>query len=483
MRYPLAAAEETTMKRTATMSLVIVLVLLFPSVSLGAAFTFSTGSPDGRMATASRPATAGKIEIESADDFIISGCATSITSASFFGLITGGVPLSSITQVVVEMYRVFPLDSDTVRTPQVPTRANSPSDVALDVRDSGAGGLTFTVSTVAATFTAGNSVLNGIHPIPTQTTNGEGAVTGQEVMITVNFPTPFVLPPNHYFFVPQVAVTGGEFYWLSAPKPIVAAPFNPDLQSWIRNAPLAPDWLRVGTDIVGGATPPTFNAAFSLTGSTVPIVITPTSASPLNGVEGAPISSTTFTATGGVAPFAFSEAGALPAGVTLTSAGVLSGTPAEEGSFPITVMVTDAAGCTDTLAYTIHVADAALTLTMTSFTFTAGSPFTGAVAAFHDANTASPASDFTATINWGDGATSAGTIISTGGGNFSVSGTHTFASAGPFNVTVVVNDVGGSTASGTQAVSGTAAVPALSPWMLGLLLIALAAIALQSIAK
>src|SRR5436190_13010663 len=29
---------------------------------------------------------------------------------------------------------------------------------------------------------------------------------------------------------------------------------------------LASDWLRVGTDIVGGTTPPTFNAAFSLTG-------------------------------------------------------------------------------------------------------------------------------------------------------------------------------------------------------------------------
>ena len=46
-----------------------------------------------------------------------------------------------------------------------------------------------------------------------------------------------------------------------------------DLQSSTRDdiSPnnLAPDWLRVGTDIVGGTTPPTFNAAFSLTG-TVP---------------------------------------------------------------------------------------------------------------------------------------------------------------------------------------------------------------------
>ena len=33
---------------------------------------------------------------------------------------------------------------------------------------------------------------------------------------------------------------------------------------------LDPDWLRVGTDIVGGTTPPTFNMAFSLDGTVVP---------------------------------------------------------------------------------------------------------------------------------------------------------------------------------------------------------------------
>ena len=82
-----------------------------------------------------------------------------------------------------------------------------------------------------------------------------------------------VLPANHYFFVPQVQVGGdGEFLWLSAPKPIVApgTPINPDLQSWTRDAFLAPDWLRIGTDIVGGVTPPTFNASFTLTGDVVP---------------------------------------------------------------------------------------------------------------------------------------------------------------------------------------------------------------------
>ena len=85
----------------------------------------------------------------------------------------------------------------------------------------------------------------------------------------VTFPHAFDLPADHYFFIPQVKLDNGEFYWLSAPKPIVApgTPFLPDLQSWIRNEALQPDWLRIGTDIVDGSAAPTFNASFSLHGN------------------------------------------------------------------------------------------------------------------------------------------------------------------------------------------------------------------------
>jgi hypothetical protein len=146
--------------------------------------------------------------------------------------------------VVVEIYRVFSKDSDAGRTPRVPTRANSPSDVAFDSRDSEAGSLTYTTAVLSSSFTAANSVLNGIHPKPGQTTNGEGPVTGQEVRFAVDFTPPIALPADHYFFVPQVQLDDGNFFWLSAPKAIAA-----DLQAWIRNGDLDPDWLRVGTDM------------------------------------------------------------------------------------------------------------------------------------------------------------------------------------------------------------------------------------------
>jgi len=243
---------------------------LWAGSALGAPFLFSTGDPDGLVATGSRPGVGGKIEIETADDFILANAAT-ITSASFTGLVPAG---ANVTDVIVEIYRVFPNDSDTVRTPNVPTRSNSPSDVAFDSRDAGLGELTFSTSVLSTSFTAANSVLNGIHPIPNQSTQGEGAVTGEEVMFSVNFSTPFTLGPDHYFFIPQVALDSGDFMWLSAPRPITGGtgPFVPDLQSWIRNDDLAPDWLRIGTDIIGSpqGVAPTFNAAFSLSGQQIP---------------------------------------------------------------------------------------------------------------------------------------------------------------------------------------------------------------------
>ncbi len=257
--------------------LVVAALLTWSGPALAVPFFFSTGNTDGKIATASRPSSTGKIEIESADDFVVTGGNLSLTSATFQGLIPTGASLSSIGSVGVEIYRVFPLDSDVTRTSgaptfstsQVPTRVNSPSDVEFASRDSGSGGgLTFTPGILASSFTAANSVLNGIHPTPTQTTGGDLAVTGQQVQFNVIFTSPISLPDGHYFFVPQVELTSGDFFWLSAPRPIVppGTPFPAgftDLQSWIRNENLAPDWLRVGTDIVGVGT---FNETFTLAG-------------------------------------------------------------------------------------------------------------------------------------------------------------------------------------------------------------------------
>jgi hypothetical protein len=225
----------------------------------------NTGNVDGLMAVGSRPDAGGKTEIEAADDFNL-GAGVVVNHATFIGLLTGGATTANIGEVAAEIYRVFPLDSTTPPSTNVPTRTNSPSDNAFATRDTLSSNLTFSTTVLNPSFSAANSVLNGINKFPNQTTNGEGAVRGQEVLFDVTFTTPFTLPADHYFFVPQVQVTGGEFMWLSSVRPIVSPGivFSPDLQAWIRNSALDPDWLRVGTDIVGGTTPPTFNMAFTL---------------------------------------------------------------------------------------------------------------------------------------------------------------------------------------------------------------------------
>jgi hypothetical protein len=263
-------------KRNAKLAISVGVIVLLSAIPAAAqSFFFSTGDPDGKIATASRP-DVGAFEIESADDFVLTH-ATSITSATFTGLLPAG---ASAQDVVVEIYRVFPNDSDVTRTSgsptfstsQVPTRVNSPSDVAFDSRDSAGSGLSFATSDLGS-FTVLNSVQpGGINPKPGQTTGGDGPVTGDESVFNITFTAPFTLPADHYFFVPQVQLDDGNFLWLSAPRPIVApgTPFPPgfaDLQSWTRDGALDPDWLRVGTDIVGAGT---FNAAFSLTGSVIP---------------------------------------------------------------------------------------------------------------------------------------------------------------------------------------------------------------------
>jgi hypothetical protein len=81
-----------------------------------------------------------------------------------------------------------------------------------------------------------------------------------------------------------------------------------------------------------------------------------------NGTVGVPYSQT-FTGSGGTAPYIFSlTAGVLPAGLVLTPAGVLSGTPTTAGPSTFLIRATDANGCFVERAYTMTIASAVPTL-------------------------------------------------------------------------------------------------------------------------
>jgi len=86
-------------------------------------------------------------------------------------------------------------------------------------------------------------------------------------------------------------------------------------------------------------------------------------------------------------------------------------------------------------------------LTVTPFE---GQDFNGTVATFTDSNAANKATDFTATINWGDGTTTTGTVVGSNG-SFLVQGSHTYPDEGSFPVSVTIKDDAPGTPTATAA--------------------------------
>jgi len=98
--------------------------------------------------------------------------------------------------------------------------------------------------------------------------------------------------------------------------------------------------------------------ATEATSITVSAGVSTTFAAPPGAVAGTAYTDT-LTATGGTTPYTWSvNAGSLPPGITLTSAGVLTGTPTAGGSYPFSVNVVDANNGIATTSITLVVADA-----------------------------------------------------------------------------------------------------------------------------
>jgi hypothetical protein len=184
----------------------------------------------------------------------------------------------------------------------------------------------------------------------------------------------------------------------------------------------------------------------------------------VSATEGQSFSGTVATFTDGdTAPGASEYSASIDWGDGHTSTGTVTGsagsftvtgghTYAEKGSYTVhvTVQETDNAATGTSSDATATVGDAALTAAGKG-TLTSGAAFSGDVATFTDANTSAPLSDFSATINWGDGHTGTG-AVSGSAGSYGVSGRHTYGGSGSFTVTVTIDDVDGSHATATTTI-------------------------------
>ncbi len=144
------------------------------------------------------------------------------------------------------------------------------------------------------------------------------------------------------------------------------------------------------------------------------------------------------TATGGTAPYAWSDNGTLPNGLTINSStGVISGTPTATGTSSVTITMTDAAGATASRTYSLTI-NVAPTITPGSLpNWTVNQP---------NYNATVSASGGTTPYSWSVSGLPAGLTFNPSGANsLVISGTPT--ATGTFTVTVTVTDTAGATAS------------------------------------
>lgn len=124
--------------------------------------------------------------------------------------------------------------------------------------------------------------------------------------------------------------------------------------SLITGIPTTPGTYNVVVTVMDSSTPAmSVSANYSITINPPPQPVVNTTAPP-NGAINLPFTFT-FTATQGYAPLTWSETGALPGGLVLSTAGVLSGTPTATGQFPITVTAQDQFGQAGSQGFTVQI--------------------------------------------------------------------------------------------------------------------------------
>jgi hypothetical protein len=145
---------------------------------------------------------------------------------------------------------------------------------------------------------------------------------------------------------------------------------------------------------------------------------------------------------------------------------------AEEGTYTTTLTLNQGTALSVILKGKSVVSDAQLTnATSSNLVLFEGLAVSTQVATFTDLNPRGPISDFTATISWGDGSSSAGVITQPNGIGtaFTVTGSHAYAVPGSDTVKVTITDIGGATTSTTFVVTVQPSIIVLNPTVSGAL--------------
>ncbi len=355
-----------------------------------------TGSADasdytGETLTVTIPSgsTSGIVVINPSADVTVEADETVIVSIQSGSGYTIGVPSSATGTILNDDLGTLTINNVTFPENDSGTQAIS-FTISLS-QPAGPGGVTFDIATANGTATAGEDY-------QAKSIVGATIAPGESTyFFSVNVYGDTSNEPNEWFFVNITNVT---------------------------NAILG-DGQGVGTIVNDDPVPTITLAPASLSATTV----------------GASYSET-LTASGGTGPYTYAAtAGVLPDGLTLTSSGVLSGTPTDEGTFNFTISATDSSGGTGpysgSRAYTLTVAAPVIALSPATLPpATQGVPYaqtitaSGGTAPYTYSTTAGA---LPSGINLSSSGVLSGSPTVNGTFNFTVTATDSSTGSGPYS--------------------------------------------------
>lgn len=130
----------------------------------------------------------------------------------------------------------------------------------------------------------------------------------------------------------------------------------------------------------------------------------------------------------------------------------------QASTFPLDVIIHDIGGSSTNVVDHVNVVSSASSLSSqgVSLTFPQGStlPANTVIATFSDTNPSTSPRDYNASINWGDGTTTPGTIAVDPAGGFDVLGGHTYASPNTFTITTTITSIFQTSTTAESTVTG-----------------------------
>ncbi|HVA05825.1 MAG TPA: putative Ig domain-containing protein, partial [Acidimicrobiales bacterium] len=211
---------------------------------------------------------------------------------------------------------------------------------------------------------------SGSYPITVTSTDADSFTGTTSYTLTVNAPTialsALTDPTGEATYTQSITASGGQATYTyaktSGTLPTGLSLSTAGVLSGTSSAAGTFVFTVTATDVHGY----TGTRSYTLTPAAPTFTVTPSS---LPAATVYTAYSQTLSTSGGISAFSYSETGTLPTGISLSSAGVLSGTisaAGQAGSFPITVTSTDADGYAGTKSYTLTVNAPTITLTPTS---------------------------------------------------------------------------------------------------------------------